>query len=121
MIVRRSDGHVFELDNGSNNSASLTSNTWPQWAPTDGVALPRGAPTAPSGRMGTCSRPANHSCGGLVQGQASCKQLWVMAVDKAKLATGIIDPSSAPFWIPGQSINEQYVSPQWTTSVISIQ
>ena len=44
-----------------------------------------------------------------------------MAVDKAKLANGIIDPSSAPFWIPGQDIHEQYVSPQWTTSVIAIQ
>jgi hypothetical protein len=120
MIVRRSDGHVFELDNGSNNSASLTSNTWPQWAPTIGskYAWIAYGSERPYGHLLT---PANHSCGGLVQGQSSCKQLWVMAVDKAKLASGTIDPSSAPFWIPGQSINEQYVSPQWTTSVISIQ
>ena len=120
MAVRRSDGHVFELDNGSNNSASLTSNTWPQWAPTEGsrYAWIAYGSERPYGHLLT---PDNHSCGGLVQGQSSCKQLWVMAVDKAKLANGIIDPSSAPFWIPGQDINEQYVSPQWTQSVIAIQ
>jgi len=53
-----------------------------------------------------------------VQGQASCKQLWIMAIDLKKLATGTADPSLPPFWIPVQSINAQYVSPQWTKAVI---
>ena len=61
--------------------------------------------------------PANHSCGSTVQGQASCKQLWVMAIDLTKLKSGTADPSFAPFWVPGQDIHEQYVSPQWTKAV----
>jgi len=62
---------------------------------------------------------ANKSCGALVQGQGSCKQLWVMAIDMAKLKNGTIDPSFAPFWIPGQNIHAQYVSPQWTKAVVA--
>ena len=61
----------------------------------------------------------NHSCGGLVQGQQSCKQLWVMALDVTKMASGTADPSFAPFWIPGQNIHAQYVSPQWTKAVLT--
>ena len=120
MVVRRSDAHVFELAKGSLGSASLSSNTWAQWAPTPGARyawIAYGSERA----YGHELTPANHDCGGLVQGQASCKQLWVMAVDRAKLANGIVDPSSAPFWIPGQSIHEQYVSPQWTRAVVPVQ
>jgi hypothetical protein len=120
MVVRRSDSHVFELAKGSQGSAMLSSNTWPQWAPTPGARyawIAYGSERA----YGHELTVANHSCGGLVQGQQSCKQLWVMAVDRDKLANGVVDPSSAPFWIPGQSINEQYVSPQWTKAVIPVQ
>ena len=64
----------------------------------------------------TAANPVN--CGGLVQGQNLCKHLWVTAIDLAKLASGTADPSSAPFFIPGQSLSAQYVSPQWTKAVI---
>jgi hypothetical protein len=117
MLVRRSDGHVFELVNGSNGAGTTLSSTWPQWAPTLGQRygwLAYGS-ERPYGHLLTV---ANHNCGGLVQGQASCKQLWVTAVDLTKLRSGTVDPSSAPFWIPAQSINAQYVSPQWTKAVI---
>jgi len=117
MLVRRSDGTVFPLVNGSNGAGTTLSSTWPQWAPTLGQRygwLAYGS-ERPYGHLLT---PANHSCGGLVQGQASCKQLWIMAIDLKKLATGTADPSLPPFWIPVQSINAQYVSPQWTKAVI---
>ena len=55
----------------------------------------------------------------MVQGQQSCKQLWVMALDLTKMGSGTADPSFAPFWIPGQNINAQYVSPQWTKAVLT--
>ena len=42
-----------------------------------------------------------------------------MAVDMAKVKNGIVDPSFAPFWIPGQNIHAQYVSPQWTKAVVA--
>ncbi|MEO7114135.1 MAG: hypothetical protein ABI183_27085 [Polyangiaceae bacterium] len=115
-MVRRSDGQVIELVNGSNGAGTTLSSTWPQWAPTIGKKyawLAYGS-ERPYGHELT---PANHSCGSLVQGQQSCKQLWVMAVDVTKMKSGTADPSFAPFWIPGQSINEQYVSPQWTKAV----
>jgi hypothetical protein len=117
MIVRRSDGHVFELANGSNGAGTTLSCTWPQWAPTLGARygfLAYGS-ERPYGHLST---PANHSCGSLVQGQQSCKQLWVTAIDLAKLKSGTADPSLPPFWIPAQNINAQYVSPQWTKAVI---
>jgi hypothetical protein len=116
MLVRRSDGHVFELVNGSNGAGTTESSTWPQWAPTLGSRygfLAYGS-ERPYGHLVT---PANKNCGALVQGQGSCKQLWVTAIDLAKLKSGSADPSLPPFWIPAQSINAQYVSPQWTKAV----
>ncbi len=34
------------------------------------------------------------------------------------MAAGSEDPSLPPFWMPGQNINAQYVSPQWTKAVL---
>jgi hypothetical protein len=117
-MVRRSDGMVIELVNGSNGPGTTLSSTWPQWAPTLGKKyawLAYGS-ERPYGHELTVG---NHSCGGLVQGQQSCKQLWVMAMDLGKMQSGSADPSFAPFWIPGQSIHAQYVSPQWTKAVLN--
>ncbi len=117
-MVRRGDGQVLELVNGSNGAGTTLSSTWPQWAPTLGQRyawLAYGS-ERPYGHELTV---ANHSCGGLVQGQQSCKQLWVMAIDLTKMHAGTADPSFAPFWFPGQSINAQYVSPQWTKAVLT--
>lgn len=120
MLVRRADGQTFELAKGSNGKGTTLSSTWPQWAPTMGnryAWLAYGS-ERPYGHELT---PQNASCGGLVQGQGSCKQLWVMAIDVQKLKdpTNKADPSSAPFWIPGQNIHAQYVSPQWTKAVLT--
>ena len=115
-LVRRSDNQVFTLANGSPGTG--VSNTWPQWAPTVGSRyawLAFGSERA----YGHELTVANKSCGSLVQGQGSCKQLWIMAVDMAKVKNGTVDPSFAPFWIPGQNIHAQYVSPQWTKAVVA--
>jgi hypothetical protein len=114
-LVRRSDGKSFALGNGSPGVGA--SNTWPQWAPTNGKRYAWLA-YASERSYGHVLTPQNQSCGGLAQGQKSCKQLWIMAVDLAKLKSGTVDPSFAPFWIPGQSINAQYVSPQWTKALV---
>lgn len=117
-IVRRSDSQVFELTRGASNGPDgVWSSTWPQWAPTLGkkyVWLAY-ASERPYGHRLT---PQNSTCS-LVQGQKQCKQLWITAIDRAKLGTGMEDPSEAAFWIPGQSINAQYVSPQWTVAVLN--
>lgn len=119
-IVRRSDGTVLELERGASNGPDdVWSSTWPQWAPTVGkkyVWLAY-ASERPYGHRLTSQ---NSNCGGLVQGQKQCKQLWITALDRSKLGTGTEDPSQAAFWIPGQSINAQYVSPQWTVTVVEI-
>lgn len=116
--VRRSDGQVFEFTRGASNGPfGVWSSTWPQWAPTLGkkyVWLAY-ASERPYGHRLT---PQNSTCG-LVQGQKQCKQLWITAVDRAKLGSGMEDPSEPAFWIPGQSINAQYVSPQWTVAVLN--
>jgi hypothetical protein len=118
MLVRRSDGQVIELKNGSNGAGTTLSSTWPQWAPTIGSKYAWLA-YASERSYGHELTPANKSCGALVQGQGSCKQLWVMAIDTTKMKSGTLDPSAAPFWIPGQSIHAQYVSPQWTKAVLT--
>jgi hypothetical protein len=119
MIVRRSDSQVFELTKGSNGGGTQLSSTWPQWAPTQGARYAWLA-YASERAYGHELTPQNKSCGALVQGQGSCKQLWVTAVDLSKLKSGTIDPSNAPFWIPGQNIHAQYVSPQWTKAVLQL-
>ena len=118
-VVRRSDGTVLELERGASNGPDdVWSSTWPQWAPTLGkkyVWLAY-ASERPYGHRLT---PQNSTCS-LVQGQKQCKQLWITALDRSKLGSGTEDPSQSAFWIPGQSINAQYVSPQWTVAVVEI-
>jgi hypothetical protein len=115
-IVRRADKQRLVLANGS--PGTNMSNTWSQWAPKTGkrYAWLAYASERPYGHRLTRQ---NQSCGALVQGQQGCKQLWVTAIDLSKLKSGSADPSFAPFWIPGQNIGAQYVSPQWTTAVLT--
>lgn len=117
-IVRRSDQQVVELSAASNGPNGVWSSTWPQWAPTLGqkYAWLAYASERPYGHRLT---PQNSTCS-LVQGQKQCKQLWITAIDLNALATGTGDPSRGTFWIPGQSITAQYVSPQWTKAVLPV-
>lgn len=117
-IVRRSDSQVLNLENATGPDGSLESSTWPQWAPTLGqrFAWLAFASERPYGHLVTAG---NSNCGALVQGQKKCKQLWVTAVDLSKMKAGTVDPSATAFWIPGQNINAQYVSPQWTKAVLA--
>ncbi|EYF04355.1 PD40 domain-containing protein [Chondromyces apiculatus] len=119
MVVRRSDGRAFELSGGSSGPGQVWSSTWPQWAPSLGqrYAWLAYASERPYGHRLTPASYENSLCA-RVQGQQQCKQLWITAIDRDKLATGDIDPSAAPFWIPGQTLSAQYVSPQWTKAVL---
>jgi hypothetical protein len=119
MLVRRADGHVFELGNGSNGAGTILHSTWPQWAPTIGqrYAWIAYSSQRPYGHRLTPASPENAMCT-LVQGQTQCKQLWVTAIDLEAFANGTVDPSRAPFWVPGQTLAAQYVSPQWTKAVL---
>lgn len=114
-IVRRADGQRLPLANGA--PGTDMNSTWPQWAPSNGkrYAWLAYASERPYGHRLTAQ---NHDCGGLAFGQRSCKQLWITAVDLAKLKSGVEDPSLPAFWIPGQNLKAQYVSPQWTKAVV---
>lgn len=118
VIVRRSDQKVFTLAGGTSGPAGNWSSTWPQWAPAVGKKYVWVAYSTerPYGHLLT---PANQKCA-LITGQQQCKQVWIMAVDLAKLSdpSGALDPSSAPFRIPGQALDIQAVSPQWTLPVL---
>ncbi len=119
-IVRRSDKKVIELAGGEAGAAKNWHSTWPQWAPTMGkrYAWLAFSTQRPYGHLMTPSSPENAQCS-LILGQIQCKHLWIMAVDRAKLASGTADPSAAPFWVPGQTLAAQYVSPQWTKAVVA--
>src|SRR6185437_7524147 len=86
VLVRRSDGQVLPLLEGSNGGGTTLSSTWPQWAPTLGsrYAWLAYASERPYGHRLT---PANSQCVP-VQGQKQCKQLWITAIDRDKLAKG---------------------------------
>jgi hypothetical protein len=117
-LVRREDNTVLELVKGSNGGGTTLHSTWPQWAPSVGSRYLWLAYSSqrPYGHRLTPASPENDQCT-LIQGQTQCKQLWVTAIDRAELASGAIDPSRAPFWIPGQTLAAQYVSPQWVKAV----
>lgn len=120
VVVRRSDGQVLPLLKGSNGPGTTLSSTWPQWAPSLGsrYAWLAYAAERPYGHLLTTSSPENAQCS-FVQGQQLCKHLWITAIDRQKLASGTADPSAAPFFVPGQTLAAQYVSPQWTRAVIA--
>ena len=61
---------------------------------------------------------AGSSIGGTARLLAADYGCRVTAIDLTKMKSGSADPSFAPFWIPGQSIHAQYVSPQWTKAVL---
>ena len=39
------------------------------------------------------------------------RQLWVVAIDKAKLASG--DPSAVPYWLPDQDVQTANMTAYW--------
>jgi hypothetical protein len=41
------------------------------------------------------------------------RQLWITAIDKAKLASGQGDPSSVPYWLPDQDVATNNMSAFW--------
>jgi Tol biopolymer transport system component len=92
--------------------------TWPHWAPgqtTDYYWIVF-ASQRDYGHKVTAQN-SNPACIG--NGVKQCKQIWIGAIDKTKLASGG-DPSAAPVWLPGQDIGADNISPYWTVPVTEI-
>lgn len=86
--------------------------TWPHWAPSassDYLWIVFSSERDYGHRITQAN--TDPSC--LGNGVKQCKQIWIGAIDKTKLA-GAEDPSAAPVWMPGQDLTADNISPYWT-------
>jgi hypothetical protein len=96
------------------NGSGDLDTTWPHWAPGstsdyDWIAFSTERP------YGHEITQANTAAGCIQNGVLECKQIWIGAISKAKLAAGMtMDPSSPPVWLPGQDTQADNLSPYWT-------
>jgi hypothetical protein len=92
--------------------------TWPHWAPGDSsdfywVVF---ASERDYGHEITAGHTAAKCVG---NGVRQCKQIWIGAISKAKLAAGlVVDPSAPPMWLPGQDPGADNISPFWTVPAV---
>jgi hypothetical protein len=103
-IVRRSDGHRFRIEAGRSDAAAGWVTRSPDWSPDLGSRW--------TWIVVNSSRPYGHRTGSATP-LGLRQQLWIFAVDRARLEAGEIDPSAPGFWIPGQRLDESYARPQW--------
>jgi hypothetical protein len=89
--------------------------TWPHWAPTSGSDY-YWVVFSSEHDYGHKLTAANTSPTCVSNGVKQCKQIWIAAMDKAKLKGGSPpdDPSRPPVWMPGQDIDADNISPYWT-------
>jgi hypothetical protein len=113
MIIDMQTKAVTDLTalNGGNVDSDIT---WPHWAP--GSTSDYYWVVFSSQRdYGHILTSANTAPGCLTNAVKQCKQIWIAAISKAKLAAGGgLDPSAPPMWLPGQSIAADNISPFWT-------
>ena len=87
--------------------------TWPHWAPSvsqDYLWIVFSSQRDYGHRVTAAN--SDPSC--IANGVKQCKQIWIGAIDKKKLATPGVDPSAPPVWLPGQDIDADNISPYWT-------
>jgi hypothetical protein len=94
--------------------------TWPHWAPgntTDYLWIVFSSER----NYGHLLTPQNTAAACAANGVKQCKQLWIAAVDKKKIAQGgTVDPSAPPVWLPGQDLGADNISPYWTVPTTAI-
>jgi hypothetical protein len=98
-IVRRSDGHLFDATAGNGPSGAWDTRT-PDWGPSG---------TRYAWVAAASARPYGH----LTTAAQALRQVWIFAVDRAKLAAGDADPTLPAFHAPGQSLTGMYNHAQW--------
>lgn len=123
----RSPGQRLMLTNkdGSNTRDLANLNgpgdlniTWPHWAPSASSDY-LWIVFASERDYGHRITQANTDPACLGNGVKQCKQIWIGAIDKTKLAGGE-DPSAAPVWMPGQDMAADNISPYWTLPTSNI-
>lgn len=108
---------AWTVDLDKLNGGPVDANiTWAHWAPTvsDEYYWVVFSSERDYGHRTTAgTSPASCKQNGVEQ----CKQIWLAAVAKDKL-TGLVDPSAAPMWLPGQEPLANNISPYWSRSAI---
>ncbi|EYF02889.1 TolB family protein [Chondromyces apiculatus] len=94
--------------------------TWSHWAPrSDGEYL--WVVFSSQRDYGHKLTLANTDPGCKANGVNQCKQIWIGAIDRQKLAAGLAqDPSAPAVWLPGQNITANNISPYWTVPTTEI-
>ena len=113
----------FTVDLAGINGPGESGNTWPHWAPTQTsdylwIAFSNERNYGHKVTPATSPLPKDN------QGHRQWKQIWIGAIDKAKIpapgATSAADPSAQPVWLPGQDLDADNISPYWTLPTTSI-
>lgn len=113
MLVKPSGGTPIDLL-ALNGGTGDFDTTWPHWAPgnTSEYYWIVFSSERDYGHEATAATSAGTHC--LQNGVKQCKQIWIGAISKAALASGQIDPSAPPVWLPGQDTRNDNISPYWT-------
>ncbi len=113
MVVKPGGGAPIDLLalNGGTGDQDIT---WPHWAPgaTSDYYWIVFSSERDYGHEVTAATSTGTTC--IQNGVKQCKQIWIGAISKAALASGQIDPSSPPVWLPGQDTRNDNISPYWT-------
>jgi hypothetical protein len=113
MLVNPAGGAPIDLTN-LNGGTVDHDTTWPHWAPgstTDYYWIVFSS-ERDYGHEVTLNTTAGTPC--VANGVKQCKQIWIGAISKQSLMAGVIDPSFAPVWVPGQDTKNDNISPYWT-------
>jgi hypothetical protein len=89
--------------------------TWPHWAPTTAGEY-YWVVFSSQRDYGHKLTAANTAAVCAANGTKQCKQIWIGAIEKAKLGAmgAAVDPSAPPMWMPGQDLGADNISPYWT-------
>jgi hypothetical protein len=91
--------------------------TWPHWAPGDSADY-YWVVFASERDYGHKVTIGNTAASCVANGVKQCKQIWIGAISKARLAAGQgLDPSAPPMWLPGQNYQTNNISPYWTAGI----
>ncbi len=120
MLADAAGAWVTDLTalNGGTVDADIT---WPHWAPAQTTEY-YWIVFSSERDYGHRLTAANTAPSCLGNGVTQCKQIWIGAISKSKVATGTPgDPSTPPMWLPGQDIATNNISPFWTRPATEVE
>lgn len=123
LMLADADGK-WAVDLPNLNGTGDLDITWPNWAPTSGESEYLWVVFSSQRDYGHRVTLANTNPACKGNGVIQCKQVWIAALDRKKLAElppgGSADPSAAPVWMPGQDTQANNISPYWTRPTSAI-